>query len=96
MVIMIEEGNMTNKEIRQKLETAFEKVSLSKGVFTVKKSFFYTFGYSSDKMWDKVKTLFPDAILIENRDDWKNWPKISYFIVKFKLNLEKVVRRKNA
>ncbi len=80
---------MTNlKEMRKKIETEFEHVSLRNGVFTVKKYFFYTLGYSSDKMWEKVKTLFPEAVLIDHRDDWNNWPKPSYFVVKFKFNQE--------
>jgi hypothetical protein len=79
----------TLKEMRKKVSDQFSHVSLSReGVFTVKQGYFYHHGNSPETLWAKVQHHFPDAILVEKKDDWKAWPKDSNLVVKFKFNLE--------
>ena len=53
------------------------------GSFTVKKSYFYRFGQSPEKIADKIKKAIPWAEIIDTEDEWRAWPKTSYFVVKF-------------
>ena len=78
---------MTNKEIRELLgwELHTEHVSVRKGVWTVKRYYFYHIGYSPEKLADKIKSLIPTTKILDCIDDWHAWPKSSYFVVKFAL-----------
>ena len=79
------------KLVRDILERNYmaEHLSFSKGIFTWKKSFFYTFGNSADKYATRIQKLLGESgiriKILETTDGRKSWPKISYFIVKFKV-----------
>jgi hypothetical protein len=77
---------MKTKEMTEKLSSIGE-VSLRKGIFTVKKRYFYRngHGHSPEKMAEQIKRIFPNAEIVEMKDDWNSWPKDSSFIVKFKI-----------
>ena len=55
------------------------------GSFTWKRSFFYTHGNSARKLAMRMKEALPITI-VEAYDDWKEWPKTSYFVVRFRTN----------
>lgn len=55
------------------------------GTFTFKRSFFYTHGISADIIAEKIKKALPGVVILEAFDDWKEWPKTSYFVVRFTL-----------
>ena len=54
------------------------------GSIEVKRGYFYTHGYSAEKWAEKVKTELESAGLkvtpVNHRDDWREWPKDSYFV----------------
>lgn len=74
------------KEIKNKLrDMHYDRVSLSKdGVFTIKQGYFYRHGNSPEKIWEGIQKQFPDAELVDLKDDWRAWPKDSNFIIRFK------------
>jgi hypothetical protein len=55
------------------------------GTFEFRRGFFYTHGNSADRYADKIKLIFPRAIIEETHDVWNPWPRDSYFQVIFKL-----------
>jgi hypothetical protein len=59
-------------------------VKHSDRTFTFKQSYFYQMGNSADKIAEKIKEALP-AEIIEAKDEWKPWPKTSYFTVIFKV-----------
>ncbi len=79
---------MKKKEILEMLDNAGvygdKLVAHKDGSFSFKKAFFYTHGNSSVKIAESIKEVL-DVEIIETIDDWKNWPKTSYFVVKFRL-----------
>lgn len=60
-----------------------DKFSKSKGIFTFKNSYFYRHGRTAQAIANKIKEIFPKAKIISAIDDYKRWPAISYFVVKF-------------
>lgn len=62
---------LTTKEVSKILSNPH--VSKSKGVFTVRKSFFYRHGYTSTKLVEAVKAQFPNAVIVEHREIWKDF-----------------------
>jgi len=62
-------------------DVLFDKISKRHDVFTVKRSFFYTHGFSSEKLANKIQNL--GFRIVDHFDDWNSWPKTSYFVVKF-------------
>jgi len=81
------EKEMTLKQLREMLESNMhaDKISVTKKRITVKKGYFYTFGYSSNKLAEKVRTLLEEHKVsffsIEDEDHWNAWPKDSFFKV---------------
>ena len=75
------------KEQRAKVTGAFEKARYSSktGEWTVKRSFYYRNGGTSQKFADSVKKKLPEAVITEADEFYNNWPKDSYWQVKFKL-----------
>lgn len=63
----------TTKELKKILKNngAFDSVSFKKGVFTVRRSFFYRHGGSSQKLADLVKINLPMATIIDHGEVWK-------------------------
>jgi hypothetical protein len=70
-----------------KKEMSFDNFFIRSGIYTIKKGFFYTFGFSADKMAERIKAALGksglQAFIIETYDDWQPWPKDSNFVVKF-------------
>lgn len=63
-------------------------------VVTLKWGYFYRHGKSPEHYRDLLVKLYPEAFVVELRDDWRAWPKGSYFVVRF-LRLEEYVKTKN-
>ena len=57
--------------VAEKLGVCPENVSLYKGVYTVRKGFFYRNGFTSDKLAAKVSAAFPSATIVEHDEIWK-------------------------
>ena len=80
---------MTNNEIKDKLFV--DKVAVSKGVYKIYQGFFYTHGYTAEKLAEKVKSVFPEAKIIGSGEQWKDFKggesieKQSHWWVKFNL-----------
>ena len=81
---------MTTKEVETRMNAEHfypDKISKSKGIFTIKQSYFFHFGQTSQKLAEDVKKIFGKEIQIfETRDDFESWPKTSYLVVKFKFS----------
>ena len=74
------------KEQKQLIAEEFENATFHKdGTVSVKQSFFYTHGFTSSKFAQKVLNKFPNANILLSEEHWNNWPKTSYWLVKFKL-----------
>jgi len=66
-------------------------ITLRKGIVTAKRSYFYSHGYSEDKMAEAILTVFPTATIVEKGNHWHEFcggakagsAKDSYFWVKF-------------
>ena len=82
-------GIATKKEIEaliQKANLHPDSISKSRkepGVWVLKRTFFYTHGYSAHKMADALKATDPRVEIISARDVWG--PSKSYFEVRFTL-----------
>ena len=55
------------------------------GSFTVKESYYYRHGQSPEKIADKIKKAIHGIEIIDTEDEWRAWPKTSYFVVKFRI-----------
>jgi hypothetical protein len=77
----------TIKDVLWKAGIYSAHLSKSGNIFTWKHSFFYTHGGSADKYSNQIRNALEKAgfrcTIMETRNDWKNWPKTSYFVVKF-------------
>jgi hypothetical protein len=58
---------------------------MADGGFTGRKSFFYRQGNSAEKIAERIKAAIPGVEILEAYDEWKAWPKTSYFVVRFQL-----------
>ncbi len=47
--------------------------SLRNGVFTIRKGFFYTGGYTEQMLAAAVKKAFPTAVILESGEVWKSF-----------------------
>ena len=56
---------MTNKDIRTKLDEKFRTVSLSKGTWTVKESYYWGMFKPGDHLFPLVQEMFPTARLVQ-------------------------------
>ena len=87
---------MTTKEIRERLEgrVAFSSLSRKGEVFTLRRGFFYTHGFTAEKYCEQVKTVFPTAVIVDSGEIWKPFrggAKVSaqsYFYVSFYVQKE--------
>lgn len=77
-----------------------DTASVKNGVFMIRRSFFYTGGFTADGYAAKVKAAFPNAIILGCGEVWKAFrggagtAKQSHWWVKFELpeNGEQVAR----
>lgn len=60
---------MTLKQVRDRLTV--DTVSVKDGVFTVRRSFFYTHGYTAAKFVEYVKHVLPQAVVVDQGEVWK-------------------------
>ena len=80
---------MKTKEVKELLGHSFDSVSKYKGVFTVRRGFFYTHGGTADKCVNTVLLKIPGATIIESDEIWKAFSggaplaKQSHWYVKF-------------
>lgn len=81
--------------IKEKIENTLnekglypDKLTYRKGVFTYKDSYFYTLGNSPEKLADKIMAALPKITIVDTENQWRRWPKTSWFIVKFSLREE--------
>jgi hypothetical protein len=51
------------------------------GTISLKFGYFYRFGQTAESVADRVRESVPDVRIIEERDDYKDWPKSSYFVI---------------
>ena len=67
-----------------------DSVHTSKGAFVAKRAYFYRHGMTPEKIAESiVKALNKSGLqvtILEANDEWRNWPKTSYFVVKFKVS----------
>lgn len=84
---------MTKKKITKKyLEEnfIFDKVSKTKeGTFKIRRDYFYTHGMDEDKWGREViaqlKKAGIEARVVKTRDEYKTWPKSSYFMAEVRI-----------
>jgi len=62
----------TMKEIKENL-SSFSTHSVKNGIFTVRKAFFYTHGKNAQDFVIRVKTAFPEAIIVDSGQVWKDF-----------------------
>ena len=85
---------MTSKEVRERLNTSFNIVSVRHGIYTAKKSYYWGVTKSGEAYADKVRELIPNAEIIEFGNHFAPFrggaraggPQDSYYWVKFKVN----------
>jgi len=76
------------KTVRDKVSS--DRITCHKdGTFTAKKFFFYTHGYDEDKFAERVteslEKIGLKIYVLETAERWNNWPKDSWWEVKFKV-----------
>jgi len=82
----------TVKQVEDALWDKFDTFSKRDGVFTVRRSFFYTHGIRVSDKVDEVKAAFPEAEIVEAREVRKVFrggasiANSSHWFVKFKLS----------
>lgn len=59
----------TLKQVRDAISA--DTYSLRAGIFTVRRSFFYTAGRTADQFAAAVKAAFPTAVVIDSGEVWK-------------------------
>jgi hypothetical protein len=62
---------LTAEKIRETLNYAADTVSIRKGIVTIRMGFFFTHGFSEDRLVAKVKTSYPTATIIDSGEIWK-------------------------
>lgn len=61
---------MITKEVKKILSSDFDTISKKSGIFTVRKSYFYTHGGTTQKIVNIVKSKIPSAKIIDSGDHW--------------------------
>lgn len=87
----VDSGIMKTKDVRNHLLGYFDSASQKEGVFTVRRSYFYTNGLTAEKCEAIVKSRIPAAQIIESGNKWTTFrggasvAQGSHFWVKFKI-----------
>lgn len=63
---------ITLGEVKEKLKD-FDTYSVRKGIFTVRKEFYYPHGRHIDYFELKIKEAFPDAKIVDSAEIWKSF-----------------------
>jgi hypothetical protein len=74
---------MKPSELRERLtDLGAEKITFHRdGTLTVKRSFFYTHGFTATKLGAKIVAALPNLRVVNANDEWRAWPHTSYFVV---------------
>jgi len=81
---------LTWNQVADQLAGVYQ-VTKSKGVFTVRRGFFYRNGKTEADLVAKVKAAFPDAVVVDSGEVWKAFDggksvaQQSHWFVKFTL-----------
>ena len=62
-----------------------DKLTNSKNVWTLKKSYFYRMGQSAEQLAQALLKALPEARVLSAEDKFNRWPKTSYFVVRFEM-----------
>jgi len=62
---------MTLKQLRETFSA--DSYSVKNGVFTVRRGFFYSGGFTADMFVAKVKATFPKAVIVDSGEVWKSF-----------------------
>lgn len=54
-----------------RMAVSADTASVKNGVFTVRRSFFYTSGGSAEKFAERVLVAFPTAVILDKGEVWK-------------------------
>ena len=74
---------MNATQIREQLRH-FDKVTVKKdGTVEVRDIFFYRHGRSVESTVERVKQVFPNAVILAAFEKWQTWPRESYWLVRF-------------
>jgi hypothetical protein len=68
-----------------KTQSAVQFNRMPAGTIEVKKTFFYRNGWSAYRLAAAVLRKVPGAELVSYYEEWKAWPKTSYFAVRIRL-----------
>ena len=83
------EKRVTRKDVKEAL--CVDQVVLSKGIFTVRHGFYYTHGFTAEKLVEHVKCAYPHATILDSGEIWKPFKggasvaRQSHWFVKFTL-----------
>jgi hypothetical protein len=64
---------MTLTQVRDALSTGADSVSYRKGIFTARRGFFYTHGYTAEKFVANIRRQVPGAQVLTSGEVWKNF-----------------------
>jgi hypothetical protein len=84
--------NLSLKQIKDVLH--MDTISRKDDVVTVRRSFFYRHGCDTGVIIERIKSIFPTAIIMEAEENWKPFrggasvAAGSHWMVKFKLSSE--------
>ena len=62
-----------------------DKVHVTNGVYVARFGYFYPHGQTSWGWAERVKVVFPESTLTEHSNHFHEWPRASYFEVRFTL-----------
>ena len=60
---------LTRKDVEEKL--GGNQVTVSKGVFKVRMGYFYTHGYTAERLVAEVLAAFPNATILDSGNVWR-------------------------
>ena len=80
---------MTSAQIKKQVQAAFEDknivpsklIAKKNGTVEITKGYFYRHGQTSQGWAARVQAALPSGlIVVDHRDDWREWPKDSEFV----------------
>lgn len=86
-------STLSIKDVRDALNP--DSVSLKNGVFTIRRGFYYTNGFTADAYAAKVKAAFPTVRILDSGEVWKPFrggasvAASSHWYVKFEIPSDK-------
>jgi len=86
---------MNTKQVKEELiksEVRIDQITKNNEIYTIRKGFYYTHGFTTEKYINQVKRVFPNAEIIDAGEIWLPFrggasiSRQSHWFVKFKLN----------